>query len=97
MREVLTGPAAPGGEAGARVARVVLVTSALPREGKSTLTVSLARVAAGRGPAGHGGRRRPAEALAARAGRPQAGAGLVEVLRREVTLAEAVVIDPRAA
>jgi capsular exopolysaccharide synthesis family protein len=76
--------------------RVVLVTSSLPREGKSTLTVSLARIAAGEGlrvividadlrkPSLH-------ELLGFKA-----RAGLVEVLRREVSLAEAVVKDPKA-
>jgi polysaccharide biosynthesis transport protein len=98
MREVLTGvllrraPEAGGGPA---LARVVLVTSALPGEGKSTLTVSLARVAAAEGMrvmVVDGDLRKPAlhELVGLKP-----GAGLVEVLRREVPLAEAVAVDPR--
>jgi polysaccharide biosynthesis transport protein len=92
MREVLTGVLlrrTP--EAGAPTpARVVLVTSALPGEGKSTLTVSLARVAAAEGMrvmVVDGDLRKPAlhELVGLKP-----GAGLVEVLRREVPLAEAV-------
>jgi succinoglycan biosynthesis transport protein ExoP len=97
MREVLTGVLlrrTP--EAGAPApARVVLVTSALPGEGKSTLTVSLARVAAAEGMrvmVVDGDLRKPAlhELVGLKP-----GAGLVEVLRREVPLAEAVAVDPR--
>ena len=76
--------------------RVVLVTSSVPREGKSTLVASLARIAAGEGLRViviDADLRRPTlhELLGFKP-----GPGLVEVLRREVTLADAVVKDPRA-
>lgn len=76
-------------------ARILLVTSALPEEGKSTLTLSLARVAAMEGlrvlvvdadmrnPS-----LRPLTGL-------KPGPGLVEALRREVPLRTAVSRDPR--
>ena len=97
LREVLTGlllrraaeaPAAPRG-------RVVLVTSALPGEGKSTLTLSLARVAAAEGlrvMVIDADLRKPV--LHDLVGLKQ-GAGLVEVLRREVPLADVMAPDPR--
>ncbi|MFZ1428206.1 MAG: CpsD/CapB family tyrosine-protein kinase, partial [Geminicoccaceae bacterium] len=76
-------------------ARVVLVTSALPGEGKSTLTLSLARIAAAEGlrvMVVDADLRKPA--LHELVGLKQ-GAGLVEVLRREVPLADAIAVDPR--
>lgn len=97
LREVLTGllvRRAPDGPAPAR-ARVILVTSALPGEGKSTLTLSLARIAAAEGlrvMVVDADLRKPS--LHDLVGLKQ-GAGLVEVLRREVPLAEAIAVDPR--
>jgi len=75
---------------------VVLVTSALPGEGKSTLTLSLARAAAAEGlrvMVIDADLRKPS--LHELVGMQQ-GAGLVEVLRREVPLAEVLATDPRA-
>ena len=97
LREVLTGllvRRAVEGGAPPR-ARVVLVTSALPGEGKSTLTLSLARIAAAEGlrvMVIDADLRKPA--LHELVGLKQ-GAGLVEVLRREVPLADAIATDPR--
>ena len=97
LREVLTGlllRRAGEGEP-ASWARVVLVTSALPNEGKSTLTLSLARAAAAEGlrvMVIDADLRKPA--LHDLVGL-KPGAGLVEVLRREVPLADALATDPR--
>ena len=97
LREVLTGlllRRAGEGEPASR-ARVVLVTSALPNEGKSTLTLSLARAAAAEGlrvMVIDADLRKPA--LHDLVGL-KPGAGLVEVLRREVPLADALATDPR--
>ena len=98
LREVLTGLLLRRPEeAGASSrGRVVLVTSALPGEGKSTLTLSLARAAAGEGlrvMVVDADLRRPT--LHELVGLKQ-GAGLVEVLRREVPLADVLATDPRA-
>jgi capsular exopolysaccharide synthesis family protein len=101
LRTLLAGLLRPqGGDDPAQTAadrpRVVLVTSSLPREGKSTLVASLARVAAGEGLrviVVDADLRKPS--LHALLGfKPSAG--LVEVLRREVTLADAVVKDTKA-
>jgi capsular exopolysaccharide synthesis family protein len=76
--------------------RTLLVTSSLPREGKSTLVLSLARAAAAEGlrvVAIDADLRQPS--LHALAGL-KAGAGLVEVLRGEVPLAEVAATDPKA-
>lgn len=95
LRALLAGLLRPRAD-GAAPPRVVLVTSSLPREGKSTLTLSLARVAAGEGlrviVIDADLRKPKLHELIGLADR----AGLVEVLRREVTLAEAVVRDPKA-
>ena len=96
MREILTGLLLRRPEDEAGQGRVVLVTSALPGEGKSTLTLSLARAAAAEG--------LRVMVIDADLRRPtlhelvglKPGAGLVEVLRREVPLAEALATDPRA-
>jgi polysaccharide biosynthesis transport protein len=98
LREVLTGLLLrrPEEAAAAPRGRVVLVTSALPGEGKSTLTLSLARAAAGEGlrvMVVDADLRRPT--LHELVGLKQ-GAGLVEVLRREVPLADVLATDPRA-
>ena len=97
LREILTGLVLRRGEGetGTR-GRVVLVTSALPGEGKSTLTLSLARAAAAEGlrvMVVDADLRKPS--LHELVGLQQ-GAGLVEVLRREVPLAEVLAADPRA-
>ena len=98
LREVLTGLILrrPDEAAAETRGRVVLVTSALPGEGKSTLTLSLARAAAAEGlrvMVVDADLRRPT--LHELVGLKQ-GAGLVEVLRREVSLAEVLATDPRA-
>ena len=67
----------------------------MPNEGKSTLTLSLARAAAAEGlrvMVIDADLRKPT--LHELVGLKQ-GAGLVEVLRREVPLAEALATDPR--
>jgi polysaccharide biosynthesis transport protein len=97
LREILTGLLLrrQGEAESASRARVVLVTSALPNEGKSTLTLSLARAAAAEG--------LRVMVIDADLRKPtlhdlvglKPGAGLVEVLRREVPLAEALATDPR--
>lgn len=95
LRTLLAGLLRPPGATG-QPPRVVLVTSSLPREGKSTLVASLARIAAGEGLRViviDADLRKPR--LHELFGFP-AGPGLVEVLRREVTLAEALVKDERA-
>jgi capsular exopolysaccharide synthesis family protein len=94
LRELLASP--PLRRAGSAGARVVLVTSSLPREGKSTLVLSLARAAASEGLrvlAIDADLRKPS--LHELAGLKPA-AGLVEVLRREVPLAQAAATDPKA-
>ena len=76
--------------------RVVLVTSAMPGEGKTTLATSLARLAAAEGLQVlliDADLRRPA--LHERLGVPP-GPGLVEALRGEVPLVETLRRDPRA-
>ena len=76
--------------------RVVLVTSAMPGEGKTTLATSLARLAAAEGLEVlliDGDLRRPA--LHERLGLPP-GPGLAEALRGEVPLVETLKRDPRA-
>jgi uncharacterized protein involved in exopolysaccharide biosynthesis/Mrp family chromosome partitioning ATPase len=93
MRELLATlmPREPG-----EGARTVLVTSSLPHEGKSTLVLSLARVAAAEG--------LRVLVIDADLRKPslhdllglKPGPGLVEVLRREVPLAEVVALDPQA-
>ena len=97
LREILTGLVLRRGEGDQEPrGRVVLVTSALPGEGKSTLTLSLARAAAAEGlrvMVVDADLRKPS--LHALVGLKQ-GAGLVEVLRREVPLAEVLATDPRA-
>jgi capsular exopolysaccharide synthesis family protein len=96
MREILTGLLLRRPEDEAGQGRVVLVTSALPGEGKSTLTLSLVRAAAAEGlrvMVVDADLRRPT--LHELVGLKQ-GAGLVEVLRREVPLAEVLASDPRA-
>jgi capsular exopolysaccharide synthesis family protein len=96
LREILTGLVLQRAEDGTARGRVVLVTSALPGEGKSTLTLSLARAAAAEGlrvMVVDADLRRPK--LHELVGLTQP-AGLVEVLRREVQLAEALATDPRA-
>ncbi len=96
MREILTGLLLRRPDEAAGQGRVVLVTSALPGEGKSTLTLSLARAAAAEGlrvMVIDADLRRPT--LHDLVGLKQ-GAGLVEVLRREVPLAEVLATDPRA-
>jgi capsular exopolysaccharide synthesis family protein len=97
LREILTGLMLRRGEGGEEPSgRVVLVTSALPGEGKSTLTLSLARAAAAEGlrvMVIDADLRKPS--LHELVGLQQ-GAGLVEVLRREVPLAEVLATDPRA-
>lgn len=97
LRSLLAGLLRPRpGQPAADAPRVVLVTSSLPREGKSTLVASLARVAAGEGMrviAIDADLRKPS--LHALFGF-EPGPGLVEVLRREVTLADAVLKDPQA-
>jgi succinoglycan biosynthesis transport protein ExoP len=96
LRELLGGILRRGAGEAATGGRTVLVTSALPREGKSTLTLSLARVAAAEGLrvlVVDADLRKPS--LHELAGL-RAGAGLVEVLRRELPLAEVFVTDPRA-
>jgi capsular exopolysaccharide synthesis family protein len=96
LRELLAGILRRGEEEAAAGGRTVLVTSALPREGKSTLVLSLARVAAAEGLrvlVVDADLRKPS--LHDLAGL-KPGAGLVEVLRRELPLAEVVVTDPRA-
>lgn len=78
-------------------ATVLLVTSALPDEGKSTFVLSLARIAAGEGLrviVVDGDLRRPV--LHDYLGMAP-GPGLAEVLRREVPLREAIGGDPRSA
>ena len=97
LREILTGLVLrrAEGDSGTH-GRVVLVTSALPGEGKSTLTLSLARAAAAEGlrvMVIDADLRKPS--LHELVGMQQ-GAGLVEVLRREVPLAEVLATDPRA-
>jgi capsular exopolysaccharide synthesis family protein len=97
LRTLLAGLLRPQGETDEPSGRprVVLVTSSLPREGKSTLVASLARIAAGEG--------LRVIVIDADLRRPKLhellgfkpGPGLVEVLRREVTLADAVVKDLR--
>ena len=94
LREILTALLVREGD-GAR-GRVVLVTSALPGEGKSTLTLSLARAAAAEGLrviVVDADLRRPT--LHELVGLTPT-AGLVEVLRRETPLAEVLAADPRA-
>ena len=98
LREVLTGLLLRRAEEVGPTSRgrVVLVTSALPGEGKSTLTLSLARAAAAEGlrvMVVDADLRRPT--LHELVGLKQ-GAGLVEVLRREVPLADVLATDPRA-
>lgn len=98
LREILTGLLLrrPEDTAAKAHGRVVLVTSALPGEGKSTLTLSLARAAAAEGlrvMVVDADLRRPT--LHDLVGLKQ-GAGLVEVLRREVSLADVLATDPRA-
>lgn len=97
LRTLLASLARQGGEGaqGARP-RVLLVTSSLPREGKSTLVASLARVAAAEGLrviVVDADLRRPS--LRELLGLPP-GPGLIEVLRREVSLADALGKDPKA-
>ena len=96
LREVLAGLLLRESAAAARGARVLLVTSALPDEGKSTLTLSLARAAAGEGlrvMVIDADLRKPT--LHGLVGLTP-GPGLVEVLRREAPLAEVLATDPRA-
>ena len=96
MREILTGLLLRRAEDEPAQGRVVLVTSALPGEGKSTLTLSLARAAAAEGlrvMVVDADLRRPT--LHELVGLKQ-GSGLVEVLRREVPLGEALATDPRS-
>jgi polysaccharide biosynthesis transport protein len=85
-----------GGDGGGRGGRVVLLTSALPDEGKSTLALSLGRLAASEGlraVAVDLDLRRPS--LHALAGlRP--GPGVVELLRGEVGPESVVQADPRS-
>lgn len=76
-------------------ADVILVTSSIPGEGKSTLALSLARMAAAEGLRVlliDADLRRPA--LHELVGLKQ-GPGLVEVLRREVPLSDVLAGDPR--
>ncbi|MGD9510476.1 MAG: Wzz/FepE/Etk N-terminal domain-containing protein [Geminicoccaceae bacterium] len=97
LREILTGLVLRRGEGEQEPrGRVVLITSALPGEGKSTLTLSLARAAAAEGlrvMVVDADLRKPS--LHELVGLQQ-GAGLVEVLRREASLAEVLATDPRA-
>lgn len=93
IREVLAALLMRRGDAAD--AQVVLVTSSVPDEGKSTLSLSLARVAAAEGLRVlliDADLRRPS--LHELVGLRQ-GPGLTEVLRREVALSEVLANDPR--
>lgn len=91
LASLLTGPAGDG-----VAPKVVLVTSVLPDEGKSTLTLSLGRLAAAEGLkvlVVDADLRRPS--LHTLAGL-KPGPGLVELLKGEAPLGEVVRADPRS-
>ncbi|HEX8373996.1 MAG TPA: GNVR domain-containing protein, partial [Geminicoccaceae bacterium] len=91
LASLLTGPVGPAGPA-----KVVLLTSIVPDEGKSTLTLSLGRLAASEGLrvlAIDADLRRPS--LHALAGL-KPGPGIVELLKGEAPLDEVMRADPRS-
>lgn len=82
---------------GSGASQCVAVCSAVPNEGKTTVSICLARAAAQAGLrvvlVDCDGRRRELSRLVAREG----GSGLVQLIRGQVTLSEALVRDPSSA